>query len=76
MPEAIPAVERARLASGAALVMCGAFDSTGAARRGALEMLDQVVSWGQKRSADKIAGQGSIFDLAADGPGQPIGEGV
>jgi DNA polymerase-3 subunit alpha len=50
-----------------ALVKCGAFDSTGASRRGALEMLDQIVAWGQKRSADKIAGQGSIFDLATGG---------
>ena len=55
-----------------ALVKCGAFDSTGASRKGALELLDQVVSWGQKQAADRLAGQGSIFDLAADGPGQPM----
>jgi DNA polymerase-3 subunit alpha len=54
-----------------ALVKCGAFDSTSASRRGVLELLDQVVSWGQKQAADRLAGQGSIFDLAADGPGQP-----
>jgi DNA polymerase-3 subunit alpha len=54
-----------------ALVKCGAFDSTGASRKGVLELLDQVVSWGQKQAADRLAGQGSIFDLAADGPGQP-----
>jgi DNA polymerase-3 subunit alpha len=47
-----------------ALIKCGAFDSTSAPRRGLLEALDQVVSWGQKRSADRLSGQGSIFDLA------------
>jgi len=54
-----------------ALVKCGAFDSTSASRKGVLELLDQIVSWGQKQAADRLAGQGSIFDLAADGPGQP-----
>ncbi|MGD0166105.1 MAG: DNA polymerase III subunit alpha [Gaiellaceae bacterium] len=54
-----------------ALVKCGAFDSTGVSRRGALELLDQVVSWGQKQAADRISGQGSIFDLAGEGKGQP-----
>jgi DNA polymerase-3 subunit alpha len=46
-----------------ALAKCGALDSTGASRRGLLEALDQIVSWGQKRSADRLSGQGSIFDL-------------
>jgi DNA polymerase-3 subunit alpha len=53
-----------------ALVKCGAFDSTGTSRKGALELLEQVVSWGQKQAADRLAGQGSIFDLAGDEPGQ------
>ncbi|HEY4976340.1 MAG TPA: DNA polymerase III subunit alpha, partial [Gaiellaceae bacterium] len=55
-----------------ALVKCGAFDSTGASRKGLLDTLDQIVAWGQKRSADRLSGQGSIFDLGGDdGKQQP-----
>ncbi|HMI22725.1 MAG TPA: DNA polymerase III subunit alpha, partial [Gaiellaceae bacterium] len=45
------------------LVKCGALDSTGATRRGMLECVEQALSWGGRSQADKIAGQGSIFDL-------------
>jgi DNA polymerase-3 subunit alpha len=45
------------------LVKCGALDSTGATRRGMLECIEQALSWGGRTQADKIAGQGSIFDL-------------
>src|SRR5436305_7737187 len=45
------------------LVKCGALDSTDATRRGMLECLDQALSWGGRSQADKIRGQGSIFDL-------------
>jgi DNA polymerase-3 subunit alpha len=45
------------------LVKCGALDSTGATRRGMLECLEQALAWGQKQQADKLLGQGSIFDL-------------
>jgi DNA polymerase III subunit alpha len=45
------------------LIKCGAFDSTGATRRGMLECIEQALSWGGRTQADKIAGQGSIFDL-------------
>ena len=45
------------------LVKCGALDSTGATRRGMLECLEQALLWGQKQQADKLLGQGSIFDL-------------
>jgi len=45
------------------LVKCGALDSTGATRRGMLECGEQALSWGGRSQADKIAGQGSIFDL-------------
>jgi DNA polymerase-3 subunit alpha len=48
------------------LVKCGALDSTGATRRGLVEVLDQALSWGGREQADRIAGQGSIFDLAED----------
>jgi DNA polymerase-3 subunit alpha len=55
------------------LVKCGALDSTGGSRRGMLECLEQALSWGQRQQADKLLGQGSIFDLgdvggADDGP--------
>ncbi|MFZ1880951.1 MAG: DNA polymerase III subunit alpha [Gaiellaceae bacterium] len=43
-----------------ALVKCGALPG---ARKGMLEVLEQAVSWGQKQQSDRLAGQGSIFDL-------------
>jgi DNA polymerase-3 subunit alpha len=43
-----------------ALVKCGAIPG---ARKGMLAVLDQAVAWGQKQQADRLAGQGSIFDL-------------
>jgi DNA polymerase-3 subunit alpha len=49
-----------------ALVKCGALDSTGASRQGMLNVLDQALAWGQKQQADRLAGQGSIFDLGDD----------
>ena len=54
------------------LVKCGALDSTGATRRGMVAVLDQALSWGGREQADRIAGQGSIFDLApVDGAEKP-----
>ncbi len=50
-----------------ALVKCGAFDSTGAARKGLLEVLEQAQAAGAKQQADARLGQGSIFDLGGDG---------
>jgi DNA polymerase-3 subunit alpha len=50
-----------------ALVKCGALASAGVSRKGLLEndceMLDRVVAWGVKAQADRLSGQGSIFDL-------------
>jgi DNA polymerase-3 subunit alpha len=46
-----------------ALVKCGALDSTGDPRRGMLAVIDQAAAWGQKQQQDRLAGQGSIFDL-------------
>jgi len=43
------------------LVKCGALPGP---RKGMLEMLEQALAWGQKQQADRLAGQGSIFDLA------------
>jgi DNA polymerase III subunit alpha len=44
------------------LVKCGAFDSTGASRRGMFEVLEDSLSWGGRQQADRLAGQSSIFD--------------
>jgi DNA polymerase III subunit alpha len=55
------------------LIRAGAFDSTGARRRGLLEVVEQAIGSGRKQQADRLAGQGSIFDLepsAADVPAQ------
>jgi DNA polymerase III subunit alpha len=43
-----------------ALVKCGALPGS---RMGMLQVLEQAVGWGQKQQADRLAGQGSIFDL-------------
>ena len=57
------------------LVKCGALDSTGASRRGMLEVLAQAQSAGQKSQEDTRRGQGSIFDLGGglDGDGDAQG---
>jgi DNA polymerase III subunit alpha len=44
------------------LVKCGALDSTGASRMGMLAALDAALGHGQRISADRLAGQASIFD--------------
>jgi DNA polymerase-3 subunit alpha len=46
-----------------ALVRCGALDSTGASRGGMLAVLESAAAWGGRFQADRLAGQGSIFDL-------------
>jgi DNA polymerase-3 subunit alpha len=46
------------------LVKCGALDSTGATRLGMLTALDAALGHGQRISADRLAGQASIFDGA------------
>jgi DNA polymerase-3 subunit alpha len=45
------------------LVKCGAFDSTGASRKGLLEALPAAIAFGQKAQEDSRLGQSSIFDL-------------
>jgi DNA polymerase-3 subunit alpha len=46
-----------------ALVKCGGLDSTGGSRQGMLAVLEQALAFGNKQQADRLAGQGSIFDL-------------
>jgi DNA polymerase-3 subunit alpha len=48
------------------LVKCGAFDSTGATRMGMFDVLEDSLSWGGRQQADRLAGQGSIFDLGEE----------
>jgi DNA polymerase-3 subunit alpha len=57
-----------------ALIKCGAFGSTGASRKGMLEVLEQAQGAGQKIQQDAEIGQGSIFDLfEAPAPGAANG---
>ncbi len=64
-----------------ALIKCGALGSTGASRKGMLEVLEQAQASGQKLQQDALIGQGSIFDLqedagpASSGPAGGIGLG-
>jgi DNA polymerase-3 subunit alpha len=53
------------------LVKCGALDSTGASRKGMVEMLDQALSWGGSEHDARSMGQGSIFDLEEAGAERP-----
>jgi DNA polymerase-3 subunit alpha len=52
-----------------ALIKCGALGSTGASRKGMLEVLEQAQGAGQKIQQDAQIGQGSIFDLAEEPSG-------
>jgi DNA polymerase-3 subunit alpha len=49
-----------------ALIKCGAFGSTGATRKGMLEVLEAAQQAGQKTQLDAQIGQSSIFDLGFD----------
>ena len=53
-----------------ALIKCGAFGSTGATRKGMLDVLDSAQQAGQRAQQDAQMGQGSIFDLAGFGDDQ------
>ncbi|MEK7817790.1 MAG: DNA polymerase III subunit alpha, partial [Actinomycetota bacterium] len=44
------------------LIKCGALDSTGATRKGMLEVMAQAQAMGAKSQQDRLTGQGSIFD--------------
>jgi DNA polymerase-3 subunit alpha len=54
-----------------ALIKCGALGSTGATRKGMLEVLEAAQSAGQKAQQDALVGQGSIFDLEPPSPSPP-----
>jgi DNA polymerase-3 subunit alpha len=61
-----------------ALIKCGALGSTGATRKGMLDVLEVAQGAGQKAQQDALIGQGSIFDLeapaqaSAGGPARPV----
>jgi DNA polymerase III subunit alpha len=60
-----------------ALIKCGAFGSTGASRKGMLEVLEQAQAAGQKLQQDALIGQGSIFDMDEGAHGSsPAGAGM
>jgi DNA polymerase-3 subunit alpha len=54
------------------LVKCGALDSTGASRRGMLEVLGHAQAAGQTMQQDAQLGQGSIFDLDGGAAGGQV----
>jgi DNA polymerase III subunit alpha len=56
------------------LIRCGALDSTGATRLGMLDerILDAALGHGQRISADRLAGQASIFDGAFGDDETPV----
>jgi DNA polymerase-3 subunit alpha len=53
------------------LVKCGAFDSTGASRKGMFDVLEDALSSGGRQQADRLAGQSSIFDLGEQAEERP-----
>jgi DNA polymerase III subunit alpha len=53
------------------LVKCGALDSTGASRKGMVEVLDHALSWGGGEFEARERGQGSIFDLMDENEQKP-----
>jgi len=54
------------------LIKCGALDSTGASRKGMLEVFPTAVASGQKAQEDSRSGQGSIFDLDDGGGSEGV----
>jgi DNA polymerase-3 subunit alpha len=53
------------------LVKCGALDSTGDSRLAMLNVVDDALGTGQRAHADRLAGQGSIFDLGDESSPPP-----
>jgi DNA polymerase-3 subunit alpha len=49
-----------------ALIKCGAFDQIANNRKQALEHIEKLIPWAQKRSKDRALGQGNLFDLLGE----------
>ena len=54
-----------------ALIKAGAFDDTGAMRRGLIEALDRAIEWGQTAQRDKKSGQMDMFGAFTAAGGAP-----
>jgi DNA polymerase-3 subunit alpha len=54
-----------------ALIKCGALGSTGASRKGMLDVLEEAQSSGQQKQQDEMMGQGTFFDLGDAGASAP-----
>ncbi|MBN1490738.1 MAG: DNA polymerase III subunit alpha, partial [Phycisphaerae bacterium] len=59
-----------------ALIKCGAFDSTGAMRRGLMSVVDKAIQAGAAAHADRQSGQMSFFDAFGDAGGMEVAEPV
>ena len=57
-----------------ALIKCGAFDSTGATRRGMLEALPMAMGEGDRRRKAEAIGQGDLFGALGGGTGDAPAE--
>jgi DNA polymerase-3 subunit alpha len=53
------------------LIKCGAFDSTGATRKGMLEAMETALSYGQRAQNDRLIGQDSLFGGMDEKPSHP-----
>src|SRR5438034_3080135 len=64
-----PAVSNKRALE--SLVKCGAFDSTGASRKGMSDALESALSYGQRAHGDRLMGQDSLFGSLDEQPSHP-----
>ncbi len=48
------------------LIKCGTFDKLNGNRKQAIQHLEKLIPWAQKRSKDRALGQGNIFDLLGE----------
>ena len=56
------------------LIKAGALDSTGGSRQGMLSVLEAALAGGTRHHADRLTGQGSIFDLGGGADDSPTAE--
>jgi DNA polymerase-3 subunit alpha len=56
------------------LIKAGALDSTGGSRQGMLSVLEAALAGGSRHHADRLTGQGSIFDLGGGEDDSPAAD--
>jgi len=56
-----------------ALIKCGAFDSTGATRKGMLEALPSAMAEGERQRKCRATGQTDLFAMSCEGTGEGAG---